>query len=87
MVRRALQYADVVKLNEEEIDFLGGDAPALWEDLREGGLRALVLTEASAGARVFFAGGVVHVEAPDATGWVGELLARPDVQALFELSS
>jgi fructokinase len=65
-VRRQLDYGDVVKLNEEELAFLRDDedAEALWEELSDAGVGALIVTEASAGARVFWPQGSTRVDAP-----------------------
>ena len=64
-VRRELTFGDVVKLNEEELDFVtgGGTPEALWSELSTSAL-ALVLTGAEAGARVYTHQFVVEVEAP-----------------------
>lgn len=54
-IQRLLSYADVVKLNDDEMDFLGGhDAEAFYRDeLEPAGVKALIATRAERGAEVF----------------------------------
>lgn len=65
-VRRAMGYADVVKLNEEELSFLrpDDDPAALWDELHPHGLAALIVTRAERGAEVFWPCGHVEIGAP-----------------------
>lgn len=68
-VRNELQYGDVVKLNEEELAFVqpGGSADALWRELADRDVSALVITRAGDGAEVYWPGGHTAVEAPPLT--------------------
>lgn len=68
-VRRELSYGDIVKLNEEELQFLRDDqdAAALWAELREEGLSALIITRAEAGATVYWTRGTLSIPAPSCT--------------------
>lgn len=56
--------AHIVKLNDEELEYAGGGAgaDALWQDLRQHGVRALIVTHAERGAEVFTP--TAHVETP-----------------------
>lgn len=71
-VLNILPYVDILKISEEEVDMLGGEAalPALMERC---GLTLIVETLGSAGAKCYFGGQVLSVEgrkakAVDATG-------------------
>ena len=67
-VQRAVRHVDVVKLNDEEIDFLGGgtkSASALYHDwLKPAGVTALIATRARGGADVFCHELTTRVDAP-----------------------
>lgn len=65
VVRRELEFGDVIKLNEEELALLSpAGAGPLWSDLRTAGARALVITRAAEGAEVYWRGGELAVDAP-----------------------
>ncbi len=67
VVRRELDYGDVVKLNEEELALMGDSgAEPLWAELAAAGASALIVTQAAAGAEVFYRGGTLFVDAPSA---------------------
>lgn len=55
LITRLLSYADVVKLNDDEVEFLGGsDAESFYhEELEPAGVKALIATRAERGAEVF----------------------------------
>lgn len=55
LITRLLSYADVVKLNDDEVEFLGGaDAQSFYHnELEPAGVRALIATRAERGAEVF----------------------------------
>ncbi len=63
IITRLLGYADVVKLNDDEVEFLGGnDAKDFYEHtLKPAGVRALIATRAERGAEVFC--GSIHTTA------------------------
>ncbi|MEZ4458846.1 MAG: carbohydrate kinase [bacterium] len=61
LIQRLLSYADVVKLNDDEMEFLGASADAATfyhEELEPAGVKALIATRAERGAEVFC--GPVH---------------------------
>jgi len=63
IIHELLNYADIVKLNDDEIEFLapGGDAKTLYQEvLRPAGVRALIATRAERGAEVFC--GDIHTQ-------------------------
>ena len=71
-VRDVLQYVDLLKISEEEVEMMGGEAaiPALMAD---NGIALVVQTLGSKGARAYFAGEAFDVpgrkaKAVDATG-------------------
>ena len=71
-VRRVLPYIDLLKISEEEIDFVGGEAN-IHNIMQEYGLTAVIVTLGSEGAKYFFNGKSGRVEgikvnAIDATG-------------------
>lgn len=56
IILRLLTYADIVKLNDDEVEFLapGGDPRTLYQELlRPQGVHALIATRAERGAEVF----------------------------------
>ncbi len=63
IITRLLGYADVVKLNDDEVEFLGGNnAKSFYNDvLRPAGVKALIATRAERGAEVFC--GAIHTTA------------------------
>lgn len=72
VVDRVLPYVDLLKVSDEELDFVGGEAniPAM---MKENGISVVIETLGSKGAKYFFAGkeGTVEghkVKAVDATG-------------------
>lgn len=68
IIHRLLTYADIVKLNDDEIEFLapGADAKTLYETvLRPAGVSALIATRAERGAEVFAQDAYFSVQAPD----------------------
>lgn len=85
-----LEYVDLLKISEEEVDMIGGEAaiPAL---MREKGIRLVVQTLGSNGARAYFDGETFDVpgrkvKAVDATGagdafW-GAFLAKLRLQGV-----
>ncbi len=63
-LRIPLQYADIVKVTEEELEFLNGDrSHAAAEKLLAGGARIVLVTKGRAGNDFYFAEGRGHVEA------------------------
>lgn len=90
-VRRELDFGDIVKLNDEELEMMSpAGAAALWDALGANGARALVVTHAGAGAEVFFGAGHVEVAAPsvdvvDTTG-AGDGFVAGLVSALMRLT-
>lgn len=71
-VHEILPYVDILKISEEELDMVGGEAN-VEKTMQENGLTAVVLTLGSEGAKVFFNKNVFEipgkkVKAVDATG-------------------
>lgn len=71
-VRNLMPYVDILKISEEEVDMLGGEA-GLPELMERCGLTLIVETLGAAGAKCYFDGQVLAVEgrkakAVDATG-------------------
>jgi fructokinase len=93
-VRRAVKMVDLVKLNDEEIDFLGhgrmSAAQIYHEWLKPEGVTALIATRARGGADVFCGDLTTHVQAPpvdvvDTTG-AGDGFVAGVLAALCELT-
>ncbi len=65
-VAELMRHGDVVKLNEEELEFMSGtsDGEALWKTLQDDGLLALIVTRAENGAVVHSRAGFAETSAP-----------------------
>ena len=97
-VNRLLPYIDLLKISDEELDFVGGEDNIL-KFMSENSISVIVLTRGGEGARVFF-GGLYYdipsmkVQVKDTTGagdayWGGFLscLLDQDVKSVADLTS